>query len=68
MEKNKNVTTVLFIEESSFVDLNNEEHTYDKLFIKGIIENEEVQIVLKCSNAADKRDLKRIINHLREVK
>ena len=68
MEKNKNVTTILFIEESSFVDLNNEEHTYDKLFIKGLIENEEVQIVLKCSNPADKRDLKRIINHLREVK
>ena len=64
----KNVTTILFIEESSFVDLNNEEHIYDKLFIKGLIENEEVQIVLKCSNPADKRDLKRIINHLREVK
>ena len=68
MEKNKNVTTILFIEESCFVDLNNEEHIYDKLFIKGLIENEEVQIVLKCSNPADKRDLKRIINHLREVK
>ena len=68
METNKNLTTILFIEESSFVDLNNEKHTYDKLFIKGLIENEEVQIVLKCSNPADKRDLKRIINHLREVK
>lgn len=68
MEKIKNVSTILFIEESSFVDLNNEEHIYDKLFIKGLIENEEVQIVLKCSNPADKRDLKRIINHLREVK
>ena len=67
MEKSKNVTTILFVEESSFVDLNNETHTYDKLFIKGVIENEEVQIVLRCVNPADKRDLKRIINHLREV-
>lgn len=68
MENEKNlVQLVLFVKPSSFTDEKGIVHEYDRLFVVGLIDGEEVEISLKCASATDKRDLKRIINRARGI-